>query len=310
VGIRAVPGLFVLGLCAGIACRGEPATSSDGPGRDAPAVEASTDGARSAAGAIVLVGDGGDTVRLPGPARRIVSLVPSATETLVRLGAADRLVGRTEYDTASALSQLPSVGGGLQPNLEILRTLEPDVVVGFAGESDARTARTLDDLGIPVLQVRPDGIPDVRRMILRMGELVAAEGPARALVAEIDGTLEEIRAAVGAYAPVRAVYLLGGTPPLAAGPGTFLSQLVEVGGGVNVLDDLGALYAPVSPEVLLDRDIDAVLMTRGSRVDGRILEGRRVVELPGGVEIPGPDVGASAWIVARALHPELPDRGR
>jgi iron complex transport system substrate-binding protein len=229
---------------------------------------------------------------------------------LVRLGAADRLVGRTEYDTASALLQLPSVGGGLQPNLEILRTLEPDVVVGFAGESDARTARTLDDLGIPVLQVRPDGIPDVRRMILRMGELVAAEGPARALVAEIDGTLEEIRAAVGAYAPVRAVYLLGGTPPLAAGPGTFLSQLVEVGGGVNVLDDLGALYAPVSPEVLLDRDIDAVLMTRGSRVDGRILEGRRVVELPGGVEIPGPDVGASAWIVARALHPELPDRGR
>ena len=310
MGIRAVPGLLVLGLCAGIACGDDLDTPSDGPGRNVPTVGDSRENPRTAASPLVLVGDGGDTVRLTGPARRIVSLVPSATEALVRLGAVDRLVGRTEYDTASVLSALPSVGGGLQPNLEILRTLEPDVVVGFAGESDARTARTLGDLGIPVLQVRPDGIPDVRRMIFRMGELVAAEGPARALVAEIDRTLEEIRTAVARYAPVRAVYLLGGTPPLAAGPGTFLSQLVEVGGGENVLDDLGALYAPVSPEVLLDRDIDAVLMTRGSRVDARILEGRRVVELPGGVEIPGPDVGASAWIVARALHPELPDGGR
>jgi len=309
VGIRAVPGLLVLGLCAGIACGGGSESPSDGPSSGTSA-DTSPERPSSLGSPIALVGDGGDTVRLHEPPGRILSLVPSATETLIRLGVAERLVGRTDYDTAPALSDLPSVGGGLQPNLEILRTLDPDVVVAFAGDSDAVTARTLGTLGIPVLRVRPDGIPDVRRMVLRLGELVQEEGPARTLVAEIDGTLEEIRAAVAPFPRVRAVYLLGGTPPLAAGPGSFLSQLVEVGGGENVLDDLGALYAPVSPEVLLERDVDAVLMTRGSRVDARILEGRRVVELPGEVEIPGPDVGASAWIVARALHPELPDRDR
>lgn len=308
---RALPGLLVLGLWAGVACGGESGPPAGGAATAGAAGQASPapDGPEGATG-VVLVGHGGDTLRLGGSARRVVSLVPSATEALIRLGGLERLAGRTDYDTAPEVADLPSVGGGLEPNLEILRTLEPDVVVAFAGESDARTARVLRDLAIPVLEIRPSGISDIRTMILQMGELIGAGDAARGMVAGIDGTLEEIRTAVAPFPPVRVVYLLGGTPPLAAGPDTFLSQLVEVAGGENVLHDLGSLYAPVSPEVLLDREIDAVLTTRGSRIDARLLEGRRVVELPGDVEIPGPDVGESAWLVARALHPELAERGR
>lgn len=244
------------------------------------------------------------------PIERIVALVPAATEALVLLGARDRLVGRTDYDTAQVVAALPSVGGGLQPNLEILRTLEPDVVVAFAGESDVRTAQVLEEMGIPVLEVRPSRIGDVRAMVDQLGRLVGAEGRAAELLAEIDEALAEVAAAVGPLPPVRFAYLLGGTPPLAAGPETFLSELAMVAGGVNVLDDLGALYAPVSPEVLRNRAIDVILMTDGSRIDPRILEGRRAVELPSWVEIPGPSLGRSAWEVARALHPDLPERVR
>src|SRR5439155_12135950 len=65
------------------------------------------------------------------PAERIVSLVPSVTEILVALGAGDRLVARTEYDTDPTLARLPSVGGGLNPSLERLTVLRPDLVVGW-----------------------------------------------------------------------------------------------------------------------------------------------------------------------------------
>lgn len=252
----------------------------------------------------------GTPAGLVGPVDRIVSLVPSATETLVLLGALERLVGRTDYDTAPALSDLPSVGGGLQPNLEILRTLDPDAVVAFAGESDVRTEQVLTGLGIPVVQVRPSRIEDIRIMVDQMGRLVGARARAEELIAEIDGALAAVGDAVAGIPPVRFAYLLGGTPPLAAGSETFLSQLAEAAGGVNVLDDLGALYAPVSPEVLRERDIEVVLMTRGSRVDPRVLEGRRAVELPSWVEIPGPTLGRSAWEVAGALHPDLLDARR
>jgi iron complex transport system substrate-binding protein len=244
------------------------------------------------------------------PIERIVALVPAATETLVLLGAGDRLVGRTDYDTAQVVAALPSVGGGLQPNLEILRTLEPEVVVAFAGESDLRTAQVVTEMGIPVVEVRPSRIEDVRAMVGRLGRLVGAEDRADELLANIDETLAEVAAAVAPLAPVRFAYLLGGTPPLAAGPDTFLSELATLAGGVNVLGDLGALYAPVSPEVLRDRDIDVILMTRDSRIDPRILEGRRAAELPSWVEIPGPALGRSAWEVARALHPGLQEHAR
>jgi len=280
--------LLTLAACAG---EGDPPGDATGSAPDTASV--------------VLTSFGGASLRIATPVERIVALVPSASETLLLLGAGDQLVGRTDYDTAQVMADLPSVGGGLQPNLEILVTLEPDVVVAFAGESDVRTNQVLSEFGIPVLLVRPSRIDDVREMIRELGLLTGAEPQAADLIASLDGALSEVSAAAEALPAVRFAYLLGGTPPLAAGPETFLSELAEVAGGVNVLDDLGALYAPVSPEVLVDRPIDVILMTEGSQVDARILEDRRRARLPSWVELPGPSLGEAAWEVARALHPEL-----
>lgn len=254
---------------------------------------------------VVLVDDRGDTLTLPGPATRILSLVPSVTQTLARMGAADRLVGRTDYDTVTAVQDLPTVGGGLGPNLELLRTLDPQVVVAFAGESDVRTSQGLASLGIPEFAVRPTGLEDIPSITLRVGSLVGRAEAARALVDTLETELAAVRSAVAGRPRVPAVYLLGGSPPLAAGPGTFLADLLAVAGGTNVLEDLTSLYAPVSPEVLRARTVEVILTGEGTTLDPRITRDRRVVELPGWVESPGPSVGEAAWIVARALHPEL-----
>ena len=104
--------------------------------------------------------------------RRIVSLVPSATEALLAMALANRLAGRTDYDRMPELAGLPSVGGGLQPNLEILVSLDLDLVIRFAGDSDLATAERLTELGIPHFAVQPDGIEDVLTIIGDLGRIM------------------------------------------------------------------------------------------------------------------------------------------
>lgn len=236
--------------------------------------------------------------------RRIVSLVPSATETLLALGVADALVGRTDYDEDPGVAALPSVGGGLQPNLEALLALEPDLVVRFAGPSDPDTPERLDDAGVRHLAVRPDGVDDVKRMIRDLGAVVGRDEAARDLVTDIEARLAEVRARVAGRDPARVAYLFGGSPPWVAGPGTFIHELIEAAGGVNVFDDVGDLYAPVSVEDLLARDVDIFVVAPGTRLDPRVQAGRPVRAAPPGLETPGPDVAAAATAMGRLLHPD------
>ena len=272
-------------------------------GRDAPA--AGTGGGDSLPPRGDAVVDAAGRAHPAGvPPGRLLSLVPSATETLVALGAGDLLVGRTDHDTEPAVAGLPSVGGGLQPDLETLLSLRPDMVVRFAGPSDPGTPERLDAAGIPHFAVRPDGVADVRAMIEGLGALVARRDEAAALVARIDERLADVRDRVAGRAPVRVAYLLGGSPPWVAGPGTFIHELMETAGGVNVFGDLGDLYAPVSVEELLARDVDLFVVAAGAELDPRVRGGVPVREAPEGLETPGPDLGASAEAMARLLHPD------
>jgi iron complex transport system substrate-binding protein len=239
------------------------------------------------------------------PPRRIVSLIPSVSLTIQALGAGDLLVGRTDYDSAASLAHLPSVGGGIHPNLEALVALEPDLVIRFRGESDPATASRLDALGIHHLALRPDGIADVRETIRVLGEVTRREGAADSILTELDRTLDEIDRRVEGRPEVRVAYLLGGSPPWAAGPDTYIGELLEVAGGVNVFEDMGSLYGPVSPEALLAREIDLILTPEGGELDlpsqGLLPLVRRVSPE---LEIPGPGLSRSARELASLIHPE------
>jgi len=99
---------------------------------------------------VSVVDDAGRTVTLPHPARRIVALVPAVTETVIALGVADRLVGRTDYDRGAAVERLPSVGGGLDPSIEKLVSLRPDLVLGWETSGRTELRDRLTALGIPL----------------------------------------------------------------------------------------------------------------------------------------------------------------
>jgi len=252
--------------------------------------------------AVRLVDASEHEVLLAHRARRVVSLVPSATQTLRALGAGDVLVGRTDFDTETWASRLPSVGGGIEPDLEAVVALEPDLVVRFAGEQDPRTPARLDALGIPHLAVRPDRVEDIYRTAELLGDATGYRAQADSLVEAIRQDLAMVERSVQGLERLRVAYVLGGTPPWVAGPGTYIDEIVSLAGGDNVFADLGSLYAAVSPEELRTREIDVVLVSSEATFDRTLAPGVRVERVGDALEIPGPNVADAAYRMAELLH--------
>ncbi len=259
-------------------------------------------GTRSGAASIFVTDATGSEISLPGPASRIVSLVPSATATLHAIGAGDALAGRTDFDTQAWVAGVPSVGGGLEPNLEALVALEPDLVIRFAGTQDPRTADRLDALGIRHLAVRPDHVADIFETAEILGRVTGHEAQADSLVTDIRRGLNDVQARVAGLPRLRTAYVLGGTPPWVSGPDTYIDEIVSLVGGDNVFSDLEALYASVSPEQLRTREVDVVLVSSSEGFDASLTPGARVVMVGDILEIPGPDVVSAARHVAELLH--------
>jgi ABC-type Fe3+-hydroxamate transport system substrate-binding protein len=234
----------------------------------------------------------------------VISLIPSASLVLRALGVSEALVGRTDFDTAAVFQNLPSVGGGLHPNLEAIVILEPELVIRFAGDSDPATHTRLEEFGIPHLALRPDGIQDIRRSLGILGAVMGREAAADSILDEMDSNLAEIRKLVGDRPPLRVAFLLGGSPPWVAGPDSYIDELLEVAGGANAFSDLSALYGLVNVESFLAREIDLILAPEGAELgipDLRI----PVKRVSASLEIPGPELASDAWRLARILHPEV-----
>jgi iron complex transport system substrate-binding protein len=273
-------------------------------------------GASPGATPVSAVDDAGREVTLAAPARRVVSLVPSYTDALVAMGAADRLVARTDYDHHAEIARLPSVGGGLDPSLEVLAGLRPDLVIAWQ-ERSPRLTRRLGEMGIAVFTVQTQDTTDALRGIEEMGTLLGEEAAAAALLADLRGRFAAVRASV-ADRPRRSVlYLVGIDPPRTAGSETFPLQLVGLAGGETVFADVSG-WPQVSLEAVVRRDPDVILLPTGEH-DARLAE--RIREMPGWRDLravregrvrplpvdtvnrPGPAMGRSAELLRDAIHP-------
>ncbi len=278
-----LPALLLVGACHG---KRSPARTNDA----------------SANGPIHLVDAAGVEHDFSRPVHRVVSLVPSATLTLGALGARDVLVGRTDFDTVSWAAHVPSVGGGLHPSVEAIVALHPDLVVFFSGKQDSGTPARLDQLGIPHLAVRPDRISDVKNTIEILGKVTGHPARADSLVRSITLGLAAVRDSVRGLPHPLVAYVLGGTPPWVAGPGTYIDELITIAGARNAFADLGSLYAAVSPEEIADRHLDIVLVPKKSTFDRDLAPHARIAVVSGALELPGPDVVSAARDLARLIH--------
>lgn len=207
----------------------------------------------------VVVDDAGDTLRLAAPATRIVSLIPATTEMLFALGADSQVAGRSAWDDYPAAAlEIPSAGNGIQPNLEAVLGLRPDLVILYHSTANAQAASRLSDLGIPVVQLSTDRLADVPRMARVLGTLTGHEAAADSLVTVFDAALAQVSVARTGDGP-GILILVWDEPPMTVGAGSFLSELVERAGGRNIFSDLPASSAEISVESVVDRHPDLIL---------------------------------------------------
>jgi iron complex transport system substrate-binding protein len=210
--------------------------------------------------------DVGRDIRLEQPARRVLSLLPAGTETFFALGAGGAVVGRTRYDVDSGVVHLPSVGGGLDPSLEAIVALRPDLVVAFETASESRIRPRIEALGIPVFAIQTEDTADIYRNIASLGALVGRGETADSLLSSIRAELSAIRASVAGSDRPKVVYVASISPPIVAGPGTYLGELIGVAGGdlLDVGGAQGAYWPQISLETLLREQPDLLVLPVGS----------------------------------------------
>ena len=176
-----------------------------------------------------------------GPGPRVLSLHPAATEILVAMGATDLLVARMEGDGASLPNELPSVGEMLTPNLEVVASVAPDLVITWQGYDAAALARVLEGRGGKVVAVAIDRLADVAPAIASIGGWIGRPDAARALVASFSAALAGAAARGADGIRPRVLWVVWSEPIVVAGPGTFIHDVIELAGGANAA---GAIAAP------------------------------------------------------------------
>lgn len=217
-------------------------------------------GSEPAAGGNTLVDDFGDTLRLAGPAQRVVSLNPVTTELLFALGAGDRLVGRTSWDLAPAAArEVPDMGPGMGPNVEAVMGQRPDLVLLYASPSNRRAAELLRGAGIATLSYRTDRIADLPRSIRPIAAALGVDSLGQLVADSVQRSVDAVRALPRPTPAPRVFWHIWDAPLMTIGGGSYLSELLDVVGAENVFGDLDAPSPQVSLEEVARRDPDLIL---------------------------------------------------
>lgn len=216
-------------------------------------------------GRISVIDDAGRTVAFARPPARIVSLSPAVTELLFALGAGDRLVGRTTWcDYPPAARQIPSVGDGLNPNIEAVAAHHPDLVVLYRSALNETAAAQLARLGISAVVVQQDRLEDIARAARLLGHLTGADRTGDSLAGALDQLLTSARRLPPRRPLARVAFVVWDNPPVVIGAGSYLDELAGLIGAANVFHDIAAASATVGLETLVSRDPDLIVVLRDS----------------------------------------------
>ena len=235
------------------------------------AVACGTGSRATPSGNLSVTDDAGRTVALARPPARIVSLSPAATELLFALGVGDRLVGRTTWcDYPPAARQIPSVGDGLNPNIEAVAARHPDLVVLYRSALNETAAAQLARLGITAVIVQQDRLEDIARAARLLGRLTGADRAGDSLAS----ALEQLVASSRVLSPprpapprrplTRVAFVVWDNPPVVIGAGSYLDELAGLAGAANVFHDIAAASATVGLETIVARDPDLIVVLRDS----------------------------------------------
>jgi len=203
--------------------------------------------------------DLGRLVAINGTPQRIISLAPSNTEILFALGLGDKVVGVTDWcDYPPEALDKEKVGSYDIPNIEKIVALIPDLILAAHGTS-IDVINTLEGLGLTVFGIKTIDLDDLLNDIRRVGEITDKELEAQALTSEMESRIQTVTDQTEELEQrPRVFYIIWHDPLWTAGSGTFIHELIEKGGGVNICQNITG-YSTISIEDVVARNPEVII---------------------------------------------------
>ncbi len=260
----------------------------------------------------------------PAP-KRIISLIPAVTEMLFSLGAGSQVVAVSSFDDYPAdVLKLPRVGALIDPDLERILSLRPDLVIVY--ESQAELRRQLERAAIPMFVYKHAGLSDVTATIRQIGSRIGRDEAAAGLVGRIDAAFADVRRRVAGRPRPRTLLVFGRDALTlrgiyASGGLGFLNDMLDAAGGDNVFGDVRQQSVQATTELILARRPDMILELRAGDMTPEqqrkeiavwqvlpsvpaVRTGRMAIITDPRTVVPGPRVAEGTELIARTLHPE------
>lgn len=258
---------------------------------------------------------------------RIVSMAPSITEVVFALGLGDRVVGVSAFcDYPPEAAKKPKIGGVVNPNMEAVVALNPDLVLALPNATQENMFRSLRQLGIKVLTLKNDTLEDFFNTIRAIGEVTSTQPAADEMSERLRAKFSDISGRV-ALGPRRKVMFIVGVDPLfVAGRDTFIDELITIAGGTNIAADSISKYPQLGIEEVVSRAPEVILytslnfeLTPKQEAEAKRLwsaypsipavkNGRIHGLVADYVTLPGPRLVLGVEEMARAIHPEKFER--
>ncbi len=258
----------------------------------------------------------GRTVEVPDHPHRVVCLVPNVVDIAYSLGAGADVVAISDFTKyPKEALQKPSIGLPLNPSIETIVALHPDLVLGSGDLNTLEFVGHLQRLGIPVFMVDPHGIEGIYASILSLGRALNREADANTVVAQLRKRVDAVKARVADKPKMRVFMAIWYDPVMTIGKRSFISELIEAAGGRSVTDDISQEWPEVSVETIVSRQPDALLLENGSKITVEELKARpgwehlravqqgRVYYTDDRIEYPSPIAFDALEDLAKQFHP-------
>lgn len=178
----------------------------------------------------------GRKVTVATDVRRIVSLAPNLTETVYALGLEERLAGDTDYcDYPKEATAKPHVGGPMNPSVEAIVALRPDLVLATTSINRVETVAALERVGIAVYVSDPHTIEGLLAGIRKIAAITGAGGSGKLLVDDLQARLNSLQASLRGRTPRRVLFIVWSSPLISVGQGTFIADALKFAGAESVV---------------------------------------------------------------------------
>ncbi|MBC7778708.1 MAG: ABC transporter substrate-binding protein [Proteobacteria bacterium] len=218
-----------------------------------------------ATAALRVVDDRGRTIELARPAQRVISLLPSTTETVCELDACERLVGTDRSSNwPASVKALPKLGGLEDAQIERIVSLKPDVV--FAATS-TRALDRLDALGVKVLALEPKTFADTRRVLETVAVVLGKPGAGDALWQRVEGRIDKAAGRVPSALRGERIYFEVSSSLYAAGESSFIGELLKRLALGNIVPAALGPFPRLNPEFVVRAQPDLIFASTRNLTD-------------------------------------------